>query len=125
MGVNAIVAMAVFTGYNQEDSIIANQSAIERGLFRTVSFRCYEAEERGENMGRTSTKILKPTSYYEFNSVHSYDNLEVDGLPRVGEYCEDSDFVIGGLKVDESMSGEEVERRKMQMKDVSVRIKKN
>lgn len=42
-GANPIVAMAVFTGYNQEDSIIVNQSAIERGLFRSVHFRCYEA----------------------------------------------------------------------------------
>ena len=28
IGVNPIVAMAVFTGYNQEDSIIINQSAV-------------------------------------------------------------------------------------------------
>jgi DNA-directed RNA polymerase II subunit RPB2 len=33
-GINAIVAILSYTGYNQEDSIIINASAIDRGLFR-------------------------------------------------------------------------------------------
>lgn len=36
-GINAIVAILSYTGYNQEDSIIMNQSGIDRGLFRSVS----------------------------------------------------------------------------------------
>jgi DNA-directed RNA polymerase II subunit RPB2 len=34
-GINAVVAIACYTGYNQEDSVIMNQSAIDRGLFRS------------------------------------------------------------------------------------------
>ncbi len=41
-GVNTIVAMACFTGYNQEDSIVINQSSIERGLFRSAFYRTYK-----------------------------------------------------------------------------------
>jgi DNA-directed RNA polymerase II subunit RPB2 len=44
IGCNAIVAMACFTGYNQEDSIIFNQSSIERGLFRSAFYRSYKCE---------------------------------------------------------------------------------
>ena len=33
-GINAIVAIASYTGYNQEDSVIMNASAVDRGLFR-------------------------------------------------------------------------------------------
>jgi DNA-directed RNA polymerase II subunit RPB2 len=33
-GVNVVVAIMIYTGYNQEDSLIVNQSAIDRGLFR-------------------------------------------------------------------------------------------
>ena len=41
LGINSIVAMSTFTGYNQQDSIIVNRSSIERGLFRTVAYRSY------------------------------------------------------------------------------------
>ena len=33
-GINCIVAIASYTGYNQEDSVILNESAVDRGLFR-------------------------------------------------------------------------------------------
>ena len=35
-GLNTIVAIATYSGYNQEDSVIMNKSAIDRGLFRSV-----------------------------------------------------------------------------------------
>ena len=45
-GTNAIVAIMCYTGYNQEDSIIMNQSSIDRGLFRSAFFRTYKSELR-------------------------------------------------------------------------------
>ncbi len=44
-GINSIVAIACFTGYNQEDSIIMNQSAIDRGFFRSIFYRTYHDQE--------------------------------------------------------------------------------
>lgn len=40
-GINAIVAIACYSGYNQEDSVIMNQSSIDRGLFRSIFYRSY------------------------------------------------------------------------------------
>jgi DNA-directed RNA polymerase II subunit RPB2 len=40
-GINVIVAIACYTGYNQEDSLIMSQSSIDRGLFRSSFFRTY------------------------------------------------------------------------------------
>ena len=37
-GVNAIVAIASYTGYNQEDGLILNQTSIERGMFQSLYF---------------------------------------------------------------------------------------
>merc|ERR1719201_2055160 len=45
-GVNAIVAIMCYTGYNQEDSLIMNQAAIDRGLFRSSFYRTYVDQER-------------------------------------------------------------------------------
>lgn len=44
-GINSVVAIACFTGYNQEDSVIMNQSSIDRGFFRSMFFRTYNDEE--------------------------------------------------------------------------------
>ena len=34
-GQNAIVAIGSYSGYNQDDSVMINKSALERGLFRS------------------------------------------------------------------------------------------
>ena len=36
-----MVAIACYSGYNQEDSLMMNQSSIDRGFFRSMFFRSY------------------------------------------------------------------------------------
>ena len=45
---SAIVAIACYTGYNQEDSIIFNQSAIDRGLFVAADRRGQHGSDEGQ-----------------------------------------------------------------------------
>lgn len=50
-GINSIVGIACYTGYNQEDSVIMNLSAVERGFFRSCFYRSYkDAETRRSGM---------------------------------------------------------------------------
>ena len=52
-GINAIVAVASYTGYNQEDSVILCQSSVDRGFHRSMFYRAYTHEatnEHGEKM---------------------------------------------------------------------------
>jgi len=46
MGINAVVAIMQFTGYNQEDSVIMNKAFVERGAFRSMYTSVYTSEER-------------------------------------------------------------------------------
>lgn len=43
-GENTIVAIASYTGYNQEDSLVFNQSSIDRGIFRCDSLKKHHSE---------------------------------------------------------------------------------
>ncbi|KAF9603448.1 hypothetical protein IFM89_036241 [Coptis chinensis] len=45
-GSNAIVAIACYSGYNQEDCHNMNQSSIDRGFSRSLFFRSYRDEEK-------------------------------------------------------------------------------
>ena len=46
-GINVIVAIGSLTGYNQEDSVILNQSVpIDRGLFVSTFYRTYRDDEK-------------------------------------------------------------------------------
>lgn len=45
-GVNVIVAVATYTGFNQEDGLIINKSAIDRGLFHITAYKSLSASEK-------------------------------------------------------------------------------
>ena len=40
-GVNAIVAIMTHTGFNQEDSVMINKSALDRGLFTSTYYKVF------------------------------------------------------------------------------------
>ena len=45
-GINSMVAIACFTGFNQEDSVIVNRSAVDRGLFVSTFYRTFREQVR-------------------------------------------------------------------------------
>jgi len=52
-GDNVIVAIGIYGGYNQEDSVILNRASVNRGLFRTLYYTIYKDEEhRNVSSGR-------------------------------------------------------------------------
>ncbi|KAJ7040416.1 DNA-dependent RNA polymerase II second largest subunit [Mycena alexandri] len=75
-GQNAIVAILCYSGYNQEDSVIMNQSSIDRGLFRSIYYRSYMDLEKKSGHG-------------------TYDKLEDDGLIAPGTGVAGEDIIIG------------------------------
>jgi DNA-directed RNA polymerase beta subunit len=57
-GVNAIVAIMSYTGYNVEDAILINEGSVARGIFRTTYYSMYESREESSKVtGSTSSKF--------------------------------------------------------------------
>jgi DNA-directed RNA polymerase II subunit RPB2 len=54
-GINAVVAIMSYTGYNVEDAILINQGSINRGMFRTTYFSMYESHEESSTTGNSQT----------------------------------------------------------------------
>lgn len=95
-GINAIVAIGCYTGYNQEDSILFNKDSVERGLFRTAKFRSYSSREEilDETKQREIFKI--PDEEVTKNIKNgNYSKLNDNGLIKEGVKVEDSDIIVG------------------------------
>ncbi len=112
-GHNAVVAIMTYTGYNQEDSIIFNQSAIDRGLFRVTYYKTYNEELKrigGDKFTRPS-----PTNTINMKQYGSYEYLNDDGLITPGVKINHNDVVIGKVhKIDKgSMNAEHIEFKDM------------
>ena len=99
-GVNTIVAIMSYTGYNVEDAILINQGAVDRGLFRTTYFSMYESREENENTSNDSidtrfADVLKVPDVERVKPKYDYDNLNEFGIIREGTEMNDKKVVIG------------------------------
>jgi DNA-directed RNA polymerase II subunit RPB2 len=94
-GVNAIVVIMCYTGQNQEDSVIVNQAALDRGMFRSVKFQTYRDEER-QNGGTDAERFehIGKLANVAGKRDANYDLLENDGIVALGQKVAPNDVVI-------------------------------
>jgi DNA-directed RNA polymerase II subunit RPB2 len=99
-GNNIIVAVACYGGYNQEDSVILNQSSVDRGLFRCFTYRVLIIEERKRN--NTSHEVIGPSDVH--NTMYNYSKLDDHGIARVGSYVGPNDVIVSKTVVTQRKS---------------------
>ena len=115
-GTNCVVAIMCFTGYNQEDSIIFNQSSIDRGLFRSVFYRTYTEESDIEEpkalarMRYNNVEIccIPPKHFTENFRLGTYSKLDFDGIIFPGKRVSGGDapdILVGKILVQVSQGG--------------------
>jgi len=102
-GQNIIVAIACYTGYNQEDSVIVNGSSFQRGMFVTSYFRTYDGKEQKNQSTLEEEKFCKPVRYNPNGTPRtagmkegsSYGKLEENGFVKEGTRVSGGDAIIG------------------------------
>lgn len=99
-GVNTIVAIMCYTGYNVEDAILINEGAIQRGLFRTTYYSMYESREESSKVTKsTSSKFanIEKNNVINLKKECDYSQLDEHGLIKENTPLNDKIILIGKL----------------------------
>ncbi len=108
-GVNAIVAIMSYTGYNVEDAILINEGAVARGIFRTTYYSMYEAREESSKVtGSTSSKFanIQKNNVVKLKQGFDYSFLDDHGLIKENTELNDKVIVIG--KINSNLENKDV-----------------
>jgi len=118
-GVNAIVAIMAYTGYNVEDAILINEGSIQRGIFRTTYYSSYESREESSKVtGMTNSKFANIEKNNVIGKKQGYDYSYLDDHGLVKENTELNDKIIVIGKINSSLTNKDV------WQDDSVKTKK-
>nr|CAB3499265.1 unnamed protein product [Digitaria exilis] len=79
-GTNAIVAVLSYTGYDMEDAMILNKSAVDRGMFRGHIYQTECIDLSTKNRENVPEIFAKSALSRDTSSA-----IDSDGLPRLGQ----------------------------------------
>ena len=95
-GQNIIVAIMTYTGYNQEDSVMINRGALDRGLFRSIFYRTYKDEERKNQSSGEEERFVRPDpSLTKQMKNGNYEKLDETGFVPEQTFVNTDDILIG------------------------------
>lgn len=99
-----MVAIGIYGGYNQEDSVILNRASVDRGLFRTLYYTIYKDEEHRNVTSGKEERFMKPRRENTRGfKTSSYAAIADNGVPIIGAKINENDVVIGKVT---SLKGE-------------------
>lgn len=105
-GENVIVAVCCYSGFGQEDSIILNQSAVERGMFRSMSLKKYTPVIKKNKTTSQDDIFAKPDpTKITNNRMLSYEKLNEFGYIPEETVVEYNDVLIGKVSPIQAIEG--------------------
>ena len=108
-GQNVMVAIMVYSGFNQEDSVLVNRASLKRGLFDTTYYHSYKYEEElVDHAMQTHTQTVNLTLDKWADVVRKdadYSKLDADGIVREGETIESNTVLIGFVSPVSNLEG--------------------
>ncbi|OYT42156.1 MAG: DNA-directed RNA polymerase subunit B [Candidatus Aenigmarchaeota archaeon ex4484_224] len=96
-GVNVTIAFIPFLGFNMEDALVFNKSAIERGLFWSYMFRTYEAEQKRYMGGQEDIIGIPKPGIRGYAGEDAYKHLDEDGIVPPETYVNSDQVLVGRI----------------------------
>ena len=125
-GQNIIVAIMTYGGYNQEDSIMINRGALDRGLFRSIFYRTYKDEEKKNQSSGEDERFCNPDRNLTKQMRHAnYGKLSEDGFVPENVYVDNDDILIGKIVPLRVPTGMVLPTGSKQYRDVSRTLRNN
>jgi DNA-directed RNA polymerase II subunit RPB2 len=93
-GSNVTVAIMTHTGYNQEDSVMINQGAIDRGLFQITIYHT-ERDEDKKIHGDDEIRCKPDRTKTKGTKFGNYDKLDSMGLMPENTLIHTMDIIMG------------------------------
>jgi DNA-directed RNA polymerase beta subunit len=118
-GENAIIAIACYTGYNQEDSLIFNQSAIDRGLFRSISLKKYDSVIQKNHSTAQDDIFMKPDPTKVAGVRGSYDKVNEKGYAPEETVVNNNDIIISKVSPINPVYSDNMRKELKTLKDSS------
>ena len=125
-GQNIIVAIMTYGGYNQEDSIMINKGALDRGLFRSIFYRTYKDEEKKNQSSNEEERFCKPDQAETKQMRHAnYNKLGADGFVPEDTFVDCDDILIGKVVPLKMPNGKDTPIGIKKYRDVSRMLRNN
>jgi len=102
-GSNAIVAIMTHTGFNQEDSVMINKSALDRGLFTSTYYKVFRDQCTKNHSSGEEEIFINPKDLCS-GKPYSYSKLSDDGFIPKNTYVDNGDIIVGKV-MPRKMSG--------------------
>lgn len=114
-GENLVVAIATYTGYNQEDALIVNAASVERGMLNVSAFSTVSFKEEVSWDGASRILIANPLDLVAKGSTVQgvkahvdHSTLGEDGRPSIGATVEEGSALLGMCRFDKQGESETI-----------------
>ena len=97
LGQNILIGYMPWQGYNFEDAILISERLVYDDIFTSVHIERYKVEiDRSSEISEQTTKNIPNLSFFEV------ENLNDDGIVRVGTFVKPGDILVGKITANDN-----------------------